>query len=74
MRGLFGIVGLLVVVLIVGLLAKKQLGAGAAPPASTAGGADVSVPAGTPQQQVQQYKQAIEGAMQKARPMPDEEK
>ena len=74
MRGVFGIVGLLVVVLIVGLLAKKQLSAGVAPqdPAATAQG--VTVPTGTPKQQVQQYQNAVQGAMQQARPETDEGK
>ncbi|MBX3587554.1 MAG: hypothetical protein KF796_13015 [Ramlibacter sp.] len=73
MRAIFGVLGLLVVVLIVGMLAKKQLSAVSAPPAMPAG---VSVPAAppgaTPQQQVDQYKQAVEGALQQARPMPDD--
>lgn len=72
MRGIFGIVGLLVVVVIVGLLARKQLSAGVAPPAATVEG--VSAPAGTPKQQVQQFEQAVQGAMQQARPMPDDDK
>jgi type II secretory pathway pseudopilin PulG len=71
MRGIFTIVGLLVVLAIVGITAKKQLSAGVAPvvPRSTA-----SAPAGTPQQQVQQYKSAVESAMQQPRPMPDDSK
>jgi hypothetical protein len=73
MRVVFSALSLLVVVAIVGLLAKKQLaGAPAAPARATEAG--VVVPSGTPQQQVQQYKQAVQGAMQQARPMPDEEK
>lgn len=70
MRAIFGVLSLLVVVAIVGILAKKQLTGAAAPAPSNAAG--VVVPAGTPQQQVQQYKQAVEGAMQQARPMPDD--
>lgn len=72
MRAMFSIVGLLIVVAIVGLLAKKQLTAGVVPRGDGASAA--SAPA-TPQQQVQQYKQSIEGAMQQStRPMPDDVK
>lgn len=71
MRALFGIVGLLVVLAIVGVLAKKQLGGAA----SVVPGA---TPGATPQQQSQQVqqqiKQSVEGAMQQARPMPDDTK
>ncbi len=74
MRGLFGIVGLLLALAIVGVLAKKQMGAltTVAPPAGFA-----SAPAGaTVQQQSQliqqQVKQSVESTMQQARPMPDE--
>ncbi len=74
MRGLFGVVGLLLTLAIVGVLAKKQLGAvtTVAPPAGFA-----SAPAGaTVQQQSQllqqQVKQSVEGTMQQARPMPED--
>jgi len=75
MRMVFGVLSLLVVVAIVGILAKKQLGAIApvAGPASATAGA-VAAPTGTPQQQVQQFQQAVQGAVQQARPMPDETK
>lgn len=72
MRAIFGILGLLVVVAIVGVLAKKQLSAGVAPRAGTP--AEASAPAATPKQQVQQFEQAVQGAMQQARPMPDNDK
>jgi len=73
MRMIFGVLGLLVVVAIVGVLAKKQLGAGVAPQATTVQG--VTVPAGTPQQQVKQFEQAVQGAMQQApRTTPDDTK
>nr|WP_295781631.1 hypothetical protein [Rhodoferax sp.] len=74
MRGLFGVVGLLLTLAIIGVLAKKQMGAltTVAPPAGFA-----SAPAGaTVQQQSQliqqQVKQSVEAQMQQARPMPDE--
>jgi hypothetical protein len=70
MRAVFGVLSLLLVVAIVGILAKKQLTGAAAP--AVANPAGVVVPSGTPQQQVQQYKQAVEGAIQQARPMPDD--
>lgn len=71
MRAIFGIVGLLVVVAIVGLLAKKQLTSGVAPVDSAATAA--KAPAANPQQQVQQFQQAVQGAVQQARPMPEDE-
>lgn len=72
MRAIFTIVGLVVVLAIVGVLAKKQLGAGVAPQAVD--GAGTAAPAGTPQQQVQQFQKAAEAALQQARPMPDDPK
>ena len=70
MRAGVGILGLLLALLVVGLLAKKQLGgvAGTAP-ASQVG---VFTPVGTPQQQSQQLqdqvKKSVEEAMQQRRP------
>ena len=74
MRIIFSVLSLLIVVAIVGLLAKKQLTA-AAPaslPAATAAPGTMAAPTGTPQQQVQQFKQAVESAIQQPRTMPDE--
>ena len=74
MRAIFGVLSLLVVVAIVGVLAKKQLSAGVAPAAAGAP-AGMVVPTGTPKQQVQQFEQAVKGAMeQQPRQMPDEGK
>lgn len=75
MKAIFSVLGLLIVVAVVGLLARKQLGAVAGSPADSAASAsgDVVAPAGTPRQKVQQVQQAVEGAMQ-ARPMPDDTK
>ncbi len=69
MRGLFSFVGLLVVLLIVGGLVRKQFTAGGVP--------SVTAPVpGTPIQPgqpiPQQIKQTVEDAMQQARPMPDD--
>ncbi len=70
MRALFSIVSLLIVLAIVGVLAKKQLG-------GTASVIPGATPGATPQQQSQQVQQqiqqSVEGAMQ-ARPMPDDTK
>lgn len=70
MRAIFSVVGLLLVVAIVGLLARKQLTSVAAPPASTPEAAAVA-PSGTPRQQVQQFQQAVQESMQAPRPEPD---
>lgn len=77
MRILFSVLGLLVVVAIVGVLAKKQLGAVSAPaPAVT--GLPAAAPGQTPAQQSQQLQrqvqQNVEGLMQQARPMPEDPK
>ena len=68
MRAIFGILGLLIVVAIVGVVAKNQLSAGVAP------SAEGTAPAATPKQQVQQFEQAVQGVMQQARPMPADDK
>lgn len=73
MKALFGLAGLLVVLAIVGVLAKKQLGAVTATPAGGAA-ASVAAPAATPKQQVEQFKQGVDAAVQQARPMPDDTK
>lgn len=70
MRVIFGVLSLLIVVAVIGMLAKKQLGAVAPAAASPAG--TMAAPAGTAQQQVQQFRQALDGAMQQARPMPED--
>jgi hypothetical protein len=69
-----GILGLLVALAIVGLIAKKQLTAPAAPAtASVPGGPAIDTTA-APKQQVDQFKQAVESAVQQPRPVPDEPK
>ena len=78
MRGVFGMVGLVVALAIVGVLAKKQLVSTQAvvPSLQVPGAAPVPAPTGTvreqSQQVQQQYKQALEAAMQQARPLPDD--
>jgi predicted lipid-binding transport protein (Tim44 family) len=72
MRIVFGVLSLLVVVANVGMLAKKQLRAVApvAGPAPLAQPGMMAPPTGTPQQQVQQFQQAVQDAQQ-ARPVDD---
>ncbi len=77
MKSMSGLVGILVVLALVGLLAKTQLGQSAARSAP----AGVSMPATTPgatvpeqsQQIQQQVKQSMDAALQQARPMPEGE-
>lgn len=72
MKAGIGVLGLLVVVLVIGLLAKKQLSLGTTPAAPGV----ISSPVGTPQQQRQQLqnqvKKSVDEAMQKARPEQDD--
>jgi hypothetical protein len=82
MRAAFGLVGLVVALAIVAVLAKKQLNSVNAiqvpQPAGTSPGAvvppvDPNATVKEQSQQIQQqYKQAVEGALQQARPMPDD--
>jgi hypothetical protein len=86
MRSLFGLVGLLVVLAIVGILMKKQLvstqqaiPALQIPAPPSAQGAVASAPASPgatvkeqSQQVQQQYKQAVENALQQSRAIPDD--
>lgn len=64
MRAIVSVVGLLLVIVAVGLLTKKQLGA-------TTGSPDTS-PQQQGQQIQQQVKQSVEAAIQQARPIPDD--
>lgn len=72
MRGVFGVLGLLIVLAVVALLAKKQMGS----TVITAPGISIPASGATPQQQSQQIQkqigQSIESSLQQARPMPDE--
>lgn len=79
MKGLFGLVGLLLALVIVGVVVKKQLDTTSqrVPAlAPTVPGGTASAPAATvreqSQQVQQQYKQAVEGLMQQPRPLQDE--
>jgi Na+-transporting methylmalonyl-CoA/oxaloacetate decarboxylase gamma subunit len=75
MRMVFGVLSLLIVVAIVGVVAKKQL-TSMSTPAAARSGADsgVAAPAGTPRQQVEQVKQSVESALQQSRPAVDDTK
>lgn len=71
MRAVVSVLGLLVVVLIVGLLAKKQLASVPAPaPAAVSSGTPAPL-SGTPQQQVQQFQRAVQDSLQAPRPEPE---
>lgn len=78
MRALFGVVSLLVVLAIVGLLAKKQMSSiNEIKVPTVAGAASAPLPPGaTVQQQSQniqqQYKEAAEAAVQQPRTVPDD--
>jgi len=74
MRIVFGALSLLVVLAIVGVLAKKQLGAVPAPQSAPLGTSAAPATAGTPAQRVDAVKQQVEGLMQQPRPSADETK
>jgi multidrug efflux pump subunit AcrB len=77
MRVVFGVLSLLVVVAVVGFLAKKQLDSARVPVAvPQTAGVPVAPPGATPAQQSQQLQQQVkkdvESLMQQARPMPED--
>ena len=78
MRGVFTVLSLLVVVAIMGVLVKKQMGSLAGPAALPAvpGAAAPApgTPPASPQQTVKQFQQAVQGQMEQVRPMPDDTK
>jgi hypothetical protein len=70
MRAL-GLIGLLLALVIVGVLVKRQMGSMGGTPAA----ADARPQLSQPQQALQvqqQFKQSLDDAMQQPRPMPDE--
>lgn len=72
---IFGLVGLVVALAIVGLLVKKQVTGIAAPAAASVQDAGtLSAPASNPRQVQEQFKQSLDAAMQQPRAMPDEAK
>lgn len=78
MRTIFGVLSLLIVVAIIGVLAKKQLSPAPVKVAPADAGLALPAPAAgaTPQQQSQQIqnqvRQSLENTMQQARPMPED--
>jgi Na+-transporting methylmalonyl-CoA/oxaloacetate decarboxylase gamma subunit len=70
MRMVFGVLSLLIVVAIIGVVAKNQLKS-ASPSAAATTQAGVVAPAGTPKQQVEQVRQSVENALQQSRPVDD---
>ena len=77
MRSLIGIASLLVALAIVALLAKQQLSATKASVPTVAPASGQAAPTGNvreqSQQMQQQVKQQMEGLMQQARPMPEDD-
>jgi len=82
MRMVFGLVGLLVTLAIVAVLARQQMAATrtAVPSQATATGLHAPAPGASAasvrdqsQHMQQQIKQQMDGLMQQARPMPDDE-
>ena len=71
MRSLFSLVGLVIVVAVIGLIASRQLSGLRAAPATVAAPAGVTLPAANVGAAAMpaQYKQALDAAMQTARPM-----
>lgn len=80
MKGVFGLIGLLLALAVVGVLVKQQFSATRAVAPALVPAAAPGVPAASAtesvreqsQQVQQQYKQAVEGLMQQPRPMQDE--
>lgn len=75
MRAGLGLIALLLALGLVALVAKKALTAAAPPAAPKAPVAEAPLPAGAPNasgQAVQQYRQALESALQAPRPVSDE--
>jgi len=71
MRAVFSLLGLVIVVAVIGMVAKKQLSVMAQAPATAVAGQPAAM---APQQQVQQMRQAAEAALQTPRAMQDDSK
>lgn len=76
MKAVFGVLGLLLVVAVMGLLAKKQLaglsGVGVTPGIAAGASAPLTTPQPTSQQLQNQVRRSVEDAMKQARPQTDE--
>lgn len=72
MKGIFALVGLLIVVAAIGFLSKKQMATimptGLPPEISTDGGVPPALINAPPQQLPEQFKKAVDEALQKTRP------
>jgi len=85
MRAIFGVLSLMIVLLVVGVLVKKQLSPSPVAPVSLQRPAQVDSPLTPPatapgsspqaqsQQLQQQIRQSLESAMQQARPLSDDQ-
>ena len=71
---MFGLVGLVVALAIVGLLVKKQLARTVAPVLPAQGATSSTAPGSNPRQVQEQFKQSLDAAMQQPRALPDEAK
>lgn len=69
-----GLVGALLALVIVGMLAKKQLGSGIAVAPAVPAGAQAPASAQNPRQVQEQFEQSLDAAMQQPRAMPDDAK
>ena len=74
MRAVFGILGLVIVVAVIGVLAKKQLASVAVPSVAPPGASAAPAGAVTPRQQMDQLKQGLESTLQQPREIPDDKK
>lgn len=79
MKGIFGLVGLLLTLAVVGVLVKKQLatssqGVPALQAPVPAGADSAGAPKASAQPVQEQYRQALEAAVQAPRAMPDDDK
>lgn len=70
----FGLIGLVLALVIVGLLVKKQLTSTVAPVVSVPGATAAPAPVSDPRQVQEQFKQSLDAAMHQPRAMPDEAK
>lgn len=76
MRVVLGVFSLLIVLAVIGVLARKQVGVSSSAGIASEAPPGAALPVTTPQQQSQQLqnqvKKSVEEAMQQARPEPDD--
>ncbi|MBI5277999.1 MAG: hypothetical protein HY854_16235 [Burkholderiales bacterium] len=69
MKAIFGVLGLVIVAVVIGMLAKKQVSSVAIPQVPVAPGQPAAAaPGTTPKQQMDQLKQGLESTLQQPRP------